>query len=564
MARPVDGASNAREQASRAARRMRIKVDHRGARARKAADDVPDTQRVPDPFENLTSDGQLLAPPYNPRDLAIIGEGSTILRQCVDAYKINIHGHGIRYRTRFDPAKETEQARIDRAADEEELLKDFLESCNPEMSFRQMRQNTGEDKENVGYSGIEILRSSADGRPVGLEPLPGYLLRLGKQDTTATQVFRWRYDATQRRWEKKYFMRRLRVYATHNGVEVRYLKSYGDPRSIDSKTGRPVAGSDLEKFLKAGGELAHELLFFRVYSSRTAYGIPRWVGCSLGMAGSRAQENQNLGSLENNAIPPYALLTNAELDPATLAFLEEKFDEAADPERAHRPIIIQALPADASEDATFMDGRAPATKMELVRLSRPDEGMYLTYDEANRRKVQQSFRLPDILVGKSEHTFATAGAALRMAESQIFAPERAEFDWVINRFLLPEFDCTECLVESMGPMVTDAADVATIMTAAGAVGVGNPNAWTEVVERALGFQIPKHDDTWGKLPFKLLETLLFSGVLAIKEEGDRFVIARSADADKKWDEARKGVMRMAREAQAQATIDGLVAIGGEV
>jgi capsid portal protein len=392
MARPVDGASNAREQASRAARRMRIKVDHRGARARKAADDVPDTQRVPDPFENLTSDGQLLAPPYNPRDLAIIGEGSTILRQCVDAYKINIHGHGIRYRTRFDPAKETEQARIDRAADEEELLKDFLESCNPEMSFRQMRQNTGEDKENVGYSGIEILRSSADGRPVGLEPLPGYLLRLGKQDTTATQVFRWRYDATQRRWEKKYFMRRLRVYATHNGVEVRYLKSYGDPRSIDSKTGRPVAGSDLEKFLKAGGELAHELLFFRVYSSRTAYGIPRWVGCSLGMAGSRAQENQNLGSLENNAIPPYALLTNAELDPATLAFLEEKFDEAADPERAHRPIIIQALPADASEDATFMDGRAPATKMELVRLSRPDEGMYLTYDEANRRKVQQSFR----------------------------------------------------------------------------------------------------------------------------------------------------------------------------
>jgi hypothetical protein len=84
------------------------------------------------------------------------------------------------------------------------------------------------------------------------------------------------------------------------------------------------------------------------------------------------------------------------------------------------------------------------------------------------------------------------------------------------------------------------------------------------VERALGFQIPKHDDTWGKLPFKLLETLLFSGVLAIKEEGDRFVIARSADADKKWDEARKGVMRMAREAQAQATIDGLVAIGGEV
>lgn len=66
--------------------------------------DQPSTstkQIYDDPFKDLYS-GEIIAPPYNLKELKLIGEYSTIIQQCVEAYKVNILGFGFIPKYRFD------------------------------------------------------------------------------------------------------------------------------------------------------------------------------------------------------------------------------------------------------------------------------------------------------------------------------------------------------------------------------------------------------------------------------------------------------------------------------
>ncbi len=64
--------------------------------------------------------------------------------------------------------------------------------------------------------------------------------------------------------------------------------------------------------------------------------------------------------------------------------------------------------------------------------------MFESYIEKSDKKVQRSFRLAEIFLGTvKDLSFATAFASYTVAEAQVFAPERAEFDEKINLLIMP-------------------------------------------------------------------------------------------------------------------------------
>ncbi|MFP3325999.1 phage portal protein, partial [Planococcus sp. SIMBA_160] len=65
------------------------------------ADISQTTKQIHDDNFNYETDG-LIEPPYNIKELKQIAEYSTILQQCIDAYKTNILGFGLGIEYVFD------------------------------------------------------------------------------------------------------------------------------------------------------------------------------------------------------------------------------------------------------------------------------------------------------------------------------------------------------------------------------------------------------------------------------------------------------------------------------
>ncbi len=551
-----------------AAQRFTLRVKGGGGGRRGVRRDVqPSKQPQHDEGNRLTSSGQLIEPPWKPDDLVVMREGSSVLGQCVDSYAVNIESHGHEYPLAISPQE---------AADLEDAIKleidtldGFFDNVSWDQSFSDLRLALRQDLETLGYAAIEVLREE-DGTLSGFQYVRAYKLRLSPVDKEPTRVHLWRMDTAKRQWKKKFFNVRLRRYGLLKGSgghgTVTWFKEYGDPRSISSRTGKVIeaeAENELEGQTREKEEEAGELLFFRIHSPRTPYGIPRWIGCHFAMGTSGSAERQNFHHLEDNGIPPFMILTTAELDEITEEDLADEWDAFKGNENRWTPLVIQArAPAgDGDVAAGMIDQRqARSPVLQVVKFDRMTEGMFMALDKTGREKVQQAFRLPDIVLGKSEHTYATAVAALRMVEQQVFTPLRRPFDWVMNRRILPELGVVLHRFATRGPTITDHDAVSKLMTAAGPLGVGSPNDWGKVVGRALGQKIEAHPDTWGNLPLTLVSTLVEQGKLDVVEEEGRFTLVMAPpQAGEEQDDfvrSRQQIVELARQVGARLAIIG--------
>jgi len=89
-----------------------------------------------------------------------------------------------------------------------------------------------------------------------------------------------------------------------------YFKSFGDPRVVSRSTGRVSPDIAALKAAQADDKPATELLHFTIHSPRSPYGVSRWVGTLLSVLGSRQMEQVNYLYLENQIVPPLALLVS--------------------------------------------------------------------------------------------------------------------------------------------------------------------------------------------------------------------------------------------------------------
>jgi PBSX family phage portal protein len=476
-----------------------------------------------------------IEPPYDPASLVRLFEHSNALRQNVDAYGANIEAFGSRFEPVVDldaadareqvadalfqhrqfeagPARraaEPTDEEIDAALEEMALdmrrekaaLGTFFEFCSMETSFVELRKRTRQDVETTGNGYWEVLRNGL-GRVAQFVYLPTHTMRLLPQDSTATefdQVVRVSALHHAKVKVRRKFRRFCQVW---NGVEV-FFKEFGDPRVLGARSGKFYLSRDAMKAEDETQVEATEVFHFKIHSSRSPYGVPRWMGALLAVLGSRYSEEVNLLYFDNKSVPPLAVLVSGgrvskDAVERIKTFVQQQVKGRSN---FHSILIIDAESAGGADFAN--SGRM---KIDLKPLtgSQHSDGLFQAYDERNMDKVGMTFRLPRMLRGDvRDFNRATAEAALSFAETQVFSPERENFDHWMNRWVLSDLGVRYWRFRSNAPTLRDPTALSATIAQLCAAGVLTPEEARALAEGVFNREFKRLSAEWTQQPITL-------------------------------------------------------------
>jgi len=402
---------------------------------------------IADPFVRSYSGDRILAPPYNLMVLAQMKDISPSLSQCIRAMVNNVHGFGWGLRRLEKYRKEKE---LPPEADQERRrVSMLLNYCNREEDFTSLRKKVGQDYESIGMACIEVVRNPL-GEIGGLHWLPAHSVRMTVRDTDVTVVEHSVRDEDGNYVEVRR-LERFRQYAQIiGGTKKVWFKEFGDPRTISAHTGKPVKGTGLL--------LANELLVFNLHSSYSDYGVPRWIADLMGILGSRKAESVNFLFFDNKTIPPLVVtISGGKLAEGAVDKLKDVFKQIKGVENFHDAIIIEAVPASVGDIPGEKDSNVRIDVKPLTQFMTKD-AQFLDYQDRNDKSIGASFLLPPIYRGKSDdYNKATSVEAARVAEQQVFQPERRPFDYIINSTLMADMGIKYWEFYSLGAQTSDTA-----------------------------------------------------------------------------------------------------------
>jgi PBSX family phage portal protein len=451
-----------------------------------------------DPFHELIGSGNVVEPPFDMLTLAMLAEHNTELGQCVDAMEVNIAGTGHRFpsRLRLDditPADEQTAQTATEARQAKVRLLNFFQDATRE-SFTAFRRRLQRDQEQTGNAYFEVIRNAADDIQ-GFTHIPAYQVRLGRMDEEARKVKRkileLQADGSvqikeQEEWRRfrKYVQSRTvhrHTLTAIQGHKAVWFKEFGDQRQMDKNTGEfkdvPVK------------KRATELIQLKIYSPRTPYGLPRYIGNLLSIFGDRAAEEINYITFRNNNIPSMILLvSNGQLTQGTIERIQSFVDsQIQGSDNYSKFLIVEGEPfGEEGEDG----GQVKVDARPLTAQQHKD-ALFQNYSENNQDKIRRAFRLPPIFVGRSDdYTRATAESSRRLADEQIFNPERSEFDNMMNRLIFPEMGIQFHKYKSNSPNTTDNAQLVKILAGAEKTGGMTPRIARSMLEDILGIDLP--------------------------------------------------------------------------
>lgn len=489
--------------------------------------------------------GDVLDPPYDPTALCRVFEHSSSLRQNIDAYKTNIDGFGhvfepviqlkessarelvadailLERSSAASEGKPGSTALLDEDPNDEDIkerirllrhqmriekaqIESFFGSCVAEESFVSLRQRTREEREVTGNGYWEVLRN-LQGKVSQFAYMPCRSMRALKKKGPEVEVSQEvRTSLLSFRTEK--YRRRFRRYIQRNGDESRYFKEFGDPTVVSSKTGKSFA--KLEQLQKVEPDVApaNEVIHWRVNSlTNTTYGVPRWIGNLLSVLGSRSAEEVNLSYFDNKSVPPLAILVSGgRLGQDSVKRIEDFVETQLKGRGSFHKILV--IEAETSIGALGISENAGAMRVEIKMLTDAQlkDGLFLAYDAANMDKVGMGFRLPRLLRGDiRDFNRASAEAALDFAESQVFVPERNDFDFVMNRFILPSLGIRYWSFRSNGPRLSDAQSWGDMIAKLVNAGILTPADARELTsKKVLSQELPLIEADWTRQPLAL-------------------------------------------------------------
>ena len=469
--------------------------------------DLPVSQKMStDPFDGYYGDG-IIEPPYNLDWLVRLPEHSNMLGQCIEAMETNIDGFGFT----LEPAFEFPEG--DKAAEaERKTLLHFFEFCNAELPYSQLRRRVRRDLEVLGNGYWEVIRDGK-GDIVWLEHIEGHTMRLTQLDAEYTPVTYMIRDDDSNDLQEYPSRKRFRRYVQIRDGKRVYFKEFGDPRLINARTGQVDDNAELP---------ATEIIHFKLYCPYSPYGVPRWIGNWLAVEGSRQAEEVNYEYFENNTVPPMALLVAGTLDDKVVERIEDFInDEMKGRKSFNKILVIEASPF----EATLPGTSSPKVSVQFVPLSdaQQKDSLFDNYDRTNREKIRSSFRLPPIFVGlTSDYTRATARESREVAEEQVFEPERADHDFVINRLLFPAMGVRYWKYKSLPPKVNDFEVMSGTLDTFSRCGLTVREARDEI-SRLLNHPLSKVDDQseWLNLPLQVYLAQLQKGGLEIEKGASR-------------------------------------------
>ncbi|WP_051590508.1 phage portal protein [Exiguobacterium antarcticum] len=386
--------------------------------------------------------GEWVSAPY-PRDgMRLMVEQSTILRQAIDAYAHNIAGYGFlpEYieETSNDTAKEAEWNKLQETLDwmgfDEPLTKVFKQLVN--------------DRETVGEAFIEVLR---DNKGEVIE-----LIRVNPDDMEVSKPGAPVEVTIERMGIKKTAQRAFRRFRRG---QKQFFKQFNDPRQMDRLTGDYLP----ESSIGTATEIVHWKL------GDADYGIPRWIGHVPSLAGARKAEELNYRYFtQGRHLPGALIISGGELTEKSEAQIAQYANEVGTEGTQHKMLVLEV---DAVNENLTGEGGATAPKVELKSLADmlQKDALFLEYDDKARDKLLSVFRLPPVYVGlSSDYNRATVEEARRIAEEQVFQPERMEIEMMFNRLLLPSYGFKHVKVALGAPELTDGELIIAAVEKAGA------------------------------------------------------------------------------------------------
>lgn len=357
-------------------------------------------------------------PPFDLRGLSKMVDESTILPQCIRAYKSNIAGFGIdiRYKDDYADADETPEmkAEWDRATEVVEML-------NMEQESNELFEDIVEARETYGCAYAEVIRDM-DGNVIQLEFIEDTpSVEKSRRLDPRVEVTYFHRDHTENR------MRKFRKYKqTVNGKTV-YYKEFGDPRIMDPTSGEYVTELEFKS-------RANEIIEFAIGTA--TYGKVRWVGSILTVDGARRAESLNNNYFLNGRHTPLLIMVKGgSLTDDSFAKLKEYMNGIRGEAGQHSFMVLETEAAD-NRTGFNAENRPEVEVKDLAAILQKDE-LFQDYLENNRRKVQSAFQLPDLYTGyTTDFNRATAQTAMEVTEKQVFQPERRRLAWAINNRLL--------------------------------------------------------------------------------------------------------------------------------
>lgn len=479
---------------------------------------------------------QALVPPYDPWDLAAIVEASASLGKNIESYVTNIHGFGHRFVPVIDldaddvdeqikdairvetnglfnldpdqePTDEEVKSRKEKLRKAIRVERTFLElyfdRCSVTLPFcgvEGLRGRTGKDMESLGFAFWEVLRNGRN-KPTQFNHVHAPTVRLLPLDETPVEVdVPVRDSAISTGKTKAYKQFRRYVQRLEKTSKITYFKEFGDPRIVSSVTGKNYEDIKALRKEEPGANPATEIIEFKIYNVRSAYGVPRWIGTLASVLGSRESDEVNLLYFKNKSIPPMAILVSGgHLTTDTITRLEDYIkDNLVGKDNFWRTMILEAESPDASAEGKI--------KIELKPLkdAQQQDALFLEYDKANDSKIGQSFRLPKILRGDvGEISQSIAEAAIDFAELQVFGPLRESFDNIVNRQILPELGITHHMYVSNAPAVRDPKGLSKILTELSHEGIITPGEARDHASGVFGQSLPKIKAYWTEQPLVL-------------------------------------------------------------
>jgi PBSX family phage portal protein len=394
-----------------------------------------------DPFSKVSlGANHLIEPPYPLHWLCAQRENNTELGQCINAMATNTVGFGWTLRERPMPDALKTELHSD-IESERDMLRSRLTAIHPTESLDMILEKVKLDQHSCGNGYIELIDDNF-GELVGLNHVVGHAVRLTEKPSKAVKVAvpviqtndSFKLGATSM-WY------RFRRYAMMlSARKIMWFKEAGDPRLMDKWTG------EFSSIVPAPRR-ATSLLHFKNYNSLSAYGVPHWIGNLFSIRGSRRSEEINYNTLTNNNIPSmFVIVENGALTEASIDRLKIWTEQQVSKGMNYSKFLL--LEGETVEDGSPNPQNFKIKVHPLANLQKDDQ-LFQNYDQNNREKIRQSFRLPPIFVGRchsddteyltehgwlpfdqigEDYRLATVNKETGMLEFQL-PTERFSYDW---------------------------------------------------------------------------------------------------------------------------------------
>jgi len=430
-----------------------------------------------------------LSPPTNLLGYQVLVDNSTILPQCICAYKNNIAGFGLGIEYIEDNQEETPEmvAEYTRATE-------LLDLLTVDMDIKQMFENVIESRETYGISYVEVVRDF-EGNVVQVEFIrdtPTIRKSVVFDDVVEVDYY---YKGNIIKRKKRF----RKYYQQKNGKTV-YFKEFGDPRIMDLRTGDYLANDNTVE----ANYHANEILEFSIGTND--YGKVRWVGQILGIDGARKAENLNNRYFEEGRHTPLAIIVRGgTLSEESFKKLQTYMNDIKGENGQHAFLVLEV--EDSEDKAGFETDKKPDVELkDLASILQTDE-LFQGYLDNSRRKVQSSFRLPDLYVGyTTDFNRATAQTAMEVTEEQVFQPERESLEWIINNKLLNGYQFKYVRAYFKKPDISNPDDLVKILNIVERAGGLTPNKAKQIGLEAIGEVSEDYEGDWGNIPLAYQKT----------------------------------------------------------